>query len=266
MLKKVLIFPSSLKKRWAGTSFSGIIRELNSYLESERKRKEALQNLLLSGRISRNTFDLMEKKISRISSVISEFKETLEAEDPFWKADLSEETRILETLLIELELKRLLGEIGEKEYSRKSEIIKLGLDSFRNRRTLTDRNISKPDPPIQTVFEEDGSKKIMNRSETEGKREISQMLSMKDRDIEPAEEENPVRDRHFLDKPRRRATKELPEIENPLASEMRCMNPWKPECRNTDIELSIYYDGRMIPICRRCWENISKENVEWSSL
>ena len=54
--------------------------------------------------------------------------------------------------------------------------------------------------------------------------------------------------------------------EDKEASKIHCMNPWKPECRNTNIEVSIYYKGKMIPICRDCWREIANRDIEWSSI
>ncbi|MEM3715684.1 MAG: hypothetical protein QW341_01000 [Candidatus Bathyarchaeia archaeon] len=44
----------------------------------------------------------------------------------------------------------------------------------------------------------------------------------------------------------------------------RCMNPWKPNCGRTEIRLSIYYNGRILPICDECWKEISEKNIEWT--
>jgi len=42
-----------------------------------------------------------------------------------------------------------------------------------------------------------------------------------------------------------------------------CMNPWNGKCYNSDILLYIYYDGRRLPICRSCWSEIVKKDLEW---
>ena len=42
-----------------------------------------------------------------------------------------------------------------------------------------------------------------------------------------------------------------------------CMNPWNGTCRSTDIILYIYYMGRRLPICRRCWVEIASSDAEW---
>ncbi|MBS7656509.1 MAG: hypothetical protein QXI71_00380 [Candidatus Bathyarchaeia archaeon] len=42
-----------------------------------------------------------------------------------------------------------------------------------------------------------------------------------------------------------------------------CLNPWNGKCLNTDISLYIMYKGNCLPICRKCWEIISSNDVEW---
>ena len=42
-----------------------------------------------------------------------------------------------------------------------------------------------------------------------------------------------------------------------------CKNPWKERCVNNDIEVYIYYKNQRIPICRKCWSNISETDIEW---
>jgi len=43
----------------------------------------------------------------------------------------------------------------------------------------------------------------------------------------------------------------------------RCKNPWNGECKNTDIELSIYYKGEFLPICHQCWKEIADKDLTW---
>lgn len=43
----------------------------------------------------------------------------------------------------------------------------------------------------------------------------------------------------------------------------RCRNPWNGECRNTDIELSIYYKGEFRTICHQCWREIADKDLTW---
>jgi len=68
------------------------------------------------------------------------------------------------------------------------------------------------------------------------------------------------------EKTKRQSVKNKTKMENDLTLETRCRNPWKTRCSSTNIELSIYYDGEFLPICRRCWQEISERNLEWSSI
>ena len=192
--------------------------------------------MLLIGRISQGTFDTMEKKLDHVTSIVSDLREVLEKEEIIWQSGLSEQKRILESLLIELELKRLLGEIREEDWTQKSMIISSGLNSLMNNRTPTNKAKPKPAPPIQPTLEERAGEEIRTAKQRRDKRV-------------------------------RRIIKEPPrQLKSFSGSRVRCMNPWNPKCKDTHIELSIYYNGQMTPICRRCWEQLSKKNIEWSSL
>ena len=43
----------------------------------------------------------------------------------------------------------------------------------------------------------------------------------------------------------------------------KCRNPWKANCPNTKISLSIVFKGEERPICAQCWEEISESDIEW---
>jgi len=256
--KEVLTPSPPPKMGWAWMSFSKVVSALDFYIRSGDKRKEALKKLLQNGRISVTTFDFMEKQVDRVAHIALDLKETLEKEEAFWKDRLSEKTRILESVLVELELRYRLGEIGEEYWKQRSRIISLGLDSARSRETTSARIGSEPALPIQTKLEEHSSSKVGAKLETEAERE-----SLPKDEEEECEKKT---DRQSFNKRKRVITKEPSKLESPTSSRVHCMNPWKPDCRSSDIELSIYYNGRMTPICQRCWEDISKNNTEWSSL
>jgi len=42
-----------------------------------------------------------------------------------------------------------------------------------------------------------------------------------------------------------------------------CLNPWNGECRSTDIAIYIMYKGERIPLCWKCWREISRKNIVW---
>ena len=223
------------------TKAMGILEDLLKSLERER---ESLKHILLSGRISHETFDLLNKRIDKTASIASELEGALKEEESFWKETLLKGNKVFETLLIELEHKLLLGEIEKEEYQRNSEIIIDGLNSIRNQ---IEENERRKETVIMTLQQ---VKKAS--SDMENEKELKQSPSTH-------RSENSARKN-------RKKVKNVPKDEKGGILEVHCMNPWNPECRNTDIEVSIYYDGRMVPICRRCWEEIANKDVEWSSL
>jgi hypothetical protein len=196
----------------------------------------------------------MEKKINHLSSTLFELKEALEKENSLQELIFSEGTRTLESLMVEFELKRLLGEMGEAECKHKTEVLSEGLSTIRDSQISIFRGKSGLAKPTQTIFDSQAS----NITEVGATEKFSK------ESLKIVERRNSM-NKQFSFRNRKRIMKHPPNLENHLNSGGHCMNPWKPECRNTDIELSIYYNGQATPICRSCWEEISRKNIEWSS-
>jgi len=219
---------------------SKTISNLEEILKSLEREKDSLKHLLLSGKISHGTFNLLEKRIDKTTFITSELKKALQEEELFWKETLRKGMKIFETFLIELEHKRLLGEIEEEEYSRNSEVISTGLNSIKNQMGQKIKAKEKTIASLQPSKREFPS----NKAENDPERSYAHRSEI-------------------LTRKNRKAEKTMSRDERLDASKVHCMNPWNPECRNTDIEVSIYYDGRMVPICHRCWEEIANRDVEW---
>ena len=131
-----------------------LVAGLDSYLKTAEKELEALRSLLLSGKISQSTFELVEKKVSRKRALVSELKEALEAEEDYWLNGVSDATRILESLLVEFEHRHLLGELGGDELEYKSGIINLGLASLAGKSSPPNIVVQEPAQPVQTTLEQ----------------------------------------------------------------------------------------------------------------
>ena len=39
-----------------------------------------------------------------------------------------------------------------------------------------------------------------------------------------------------------------------------CANPWKEDCKGTDVVLYILFEGDKLPICGECWNRIADKN------
>jgi len=222
---------------------SKAISTLEELLKSLEKERESLKHVLLSGKISHNTFDLLNKKIDETILIATKLEGVLKEEESFWKETLLKGIKLFETLLVEFEHKLLLGEIGKEEYQHNSDIISDGLNSIRKQIEQNERRKE------QVITAPPQVKK--NHTPIKTEKELNQ---------------TPLSRNENLARTNRKLVKTIPEDESGGISEIHCMNPWNPECRNTDIEVSIYYNGQMVPICRRCWEEIANKDVEWSSL
>ena len=207
---------------------------IDDLLDSLRKERESLEHILLSGKISHGTYNLLNEKIEKAMSAASDLKKAIEDEREFWKKTLHDGTRLFETILVEFRHRLLLGEMKEDEYKRSAEILSDGISSIKEQ---IEWNGEERDEPVimtsQEIRERYANKLADVRVSGEATNEASKTASM---------------------------TGDSGE------GEIHCMNPWKPECRNTDIEVSIYYNGRMIPICRKCWSEIANKDIEWSSI
>jgi hypothetical protein len=259
-----------------------LIAELDSFLKTGEKELEALRNLLHNGKISQSIYDLVEKKVNRKKTLVLELKEALKSEEDYWRNSLSDATKIFECLLVEFKHRYLLGEIGEGELKQKSSIINLGLESLLSKDSSVITVIQEPAQPLQMTLEQHTIPENISKQEIlaveEPKILKEEPIMVKPISGEPVappvmveekvnvklvQPKKPSNGGQAPNKRRKPSAKEPSEVDSSISSLVHCMNPWKPDCRNTDIELSIYYKERSIPICRKCWEEISDKNIEW---
>ncbi|RLG94456.1 hypothetical protein DRO37_05520 [Candidatus Bathyarchaeota archaeon] len=211
-----------------------ITKVIDDLLDSLRKERESLEHILLSGKISHGTYNLLNEKIEKAMSAASDLRKALEDEEEFWKRTLHDGARLFETILIEFRHRLLLGDMNEDEYKRSAEILSDGISSIKKQ--------------IEWNGEEREETIIMTSQQ------IRERYANKLADVKGGDETS------------NEAVKTTSTTGESREGEIHCMNPWKPECRNTDIEVSIYYNGRMIPICRKCWSEIANKDIEWSSI
>ncbi len=208
---------------------------IDDLLDSLRKERESLEHILLSGKISHGTYNLLNEKIEKTLSAAKDLKKALEDEEEFWKRTLHDGARLFETILVEFRHRLILGDMKEDDYKRSAEILSDGISSL---------------------------KKQIERNDEEERKETVIMTSQQIRERYA----NKLADIKGSDEASMEAVRTTSTTGDSGGREIHCMNPWKPECRNTDIEVSIYYNGRMIPICRKCWSEIANRDIEWSSI
>lgn len=209
------------------------------------KRRRALRELFDKGRISQNTFDLLDKKISNIESLIINLKNIIEKETEFWKSMILKESKILESILVNYKFLNLMGEIDFDEWNNISKIIDLGIKS------LSKKSFSKHKE--ETVFETISKEDLITVDFKDAVPSIKETFDALRKQKRKAKADNVQIDRKSV------------RVGAVKSSDSHCMNPWKPECRRTNIKLSIYYNGQFLPICEECWKEISKKNIEWTT-
>ncbi|MCS7120194.1 MAG: hypothetical protein NZ952_03215 [Candidatus Bathyarchaeota archaeon] len=244
--------------------FSDMIANINSIINSFERQEITIKNLFIDGKISYGTFELLEKRINELQSILSDLRDALEKEDREIRLVSSECEKVLESLLVDLQLDKFLGKIEDAEYTRLSQILDEGLNIMRSSQypfLLARSKVVKYDDIIQGSINSVESAELQKSLSDEMYREGPDSKNGVVIDKMKCEE-----NKKSVPKSRRQFSNTSSRRMDHLQSVIHCMNPWNPYCKNTDIELSIFYDGRETPICHRCWEEISKKNIEWSNL
>jgi len=233
-----------------------------------------LDTLLASGKISNITYDQLNKEFARVVEKMDALKEALDQEEDIWRSRVDEQIKILETVLANLEFRRLSGECDVEEWGRMRAILTSGLNSMKNMNASGIRPPSRPAPPSPLKPIMDNEKSLLEDlhepSFIEEERNTVRIKTLSEITSSLRETQENIfeneRDGHSRTKRvKRKLTKSRASLKSDSAFKVHCRNPWKSECKNTDIELSIYYNGEFLPICHRCWQEISEKNLEWSS-
>jgi len=107
------------------------IKGIDDLLDSLRKERESLEHILLSGKISHGTYNLLNEKIEKAISAASDLKNALEDEEEFWRKILHDGARLFETILVEFRHRLLLGDMEEDDYKRGDEILSDGISLLK---------------------------------------------------------------------------------------------------------------------------------------
>ncbi|MBS7634177.1 hypothetical protein KEJ34_01570 [Candidatus Bathyarchaeota archaeon] len=211
------------------------VEHLDFELASLKKRRDTLLALFNDGKISSDTAILLSKRFDEVETVINRLKQSLADEGDFWRQIRLEGIEILESFLIEFRLLNLMGEMDEERWRDLSEVISSGLNALKNKSSArsSEKNTNQILNQKSLAYP---SKVSVNAAKNKGR-----------------------------SKSGRWGNNDSPSPSKTESSALHCMNPWRPDCKRTDIELSIYYNGRFVPICRECWKEISEKDMEWST-
>jgi hypothetical protein len=104
---------------------------LNEERETAEKKKQALDNLLSTCRISQSTYDLFSMEIAEAIAEIERREKSLLQKMNAKMVELEEQIKTLEILLANFEIQHVTGEIDEETYQREINVLSMGLETSR---------------------------------------------------------------------------------------------------------------------------------------
>jgi hypothetical protein len=113
-------------------SWKHSFRRLSEEYEVARKKRQALDNLLGTGRISQSTHDMFDKEIDDAIAEIEKQQKVLLEKMATKVIELEGQVKTMEILLANSEIRHVTGEIDEETYQRENDLLSIGLDTVKN--------------------------------------------------------------------------------------------------------------------------------------
>ena len=129
-----MLFPSFVAKKWTVLkliSWKHSFRKLNEENEMAKKKKQALDNLLNTGRISQSTYDLFNNEMDEAIAEIERQQKALLEKMNSKMEELEAQIKTLEMLLANFEIQHVTGEVDEEVYQREIGILSMGIETAK---------------------------------------------------------------------------------------------------------------------------------------
>jgi hypothetical protein len=129
-----MLFPSFAAKKWTVLkliSWKHSFRKLNEENEMAKKKKQALDNLLNTGRISQSTYDLFNNEIDEAIAEIERQQKGLLEKMNSKMEELEEQIKTLEMLLANFEIQHVTGEVDEEVYQSEIGVLSMGIETAK---------------------------------------------------------------------------------------------------------------------------------------
>jgi len=157
-------------------SWKHSFKRLNEESEIARKKKQALDNLLSTGRISQSTYDSFSKEMDEaIAEIERQRNALLEKMDSKMK-ELEGQIRTLEMLFANFEIQHVAGEVDDEAYQREIGLLSTGLEAARHELDAVNEAVSQ-----------------LSSGNPSAEQEI---------EVQVAEEQSPQPEETFLEEPR----------------------------------------------------------------
>ena len=122
-------------------------RKLSEEYELAMKKKQALDNLLTTGKISETTHGLFNSEISDALAEIENQKKALVEKMTSKTNELEGQIKTLEILFANFEIQHVTGEIDEQTYLRETDLLNMGLETTRHELDAVHEAVSQLDEP-----------------------------------------------------------------------------------------------------------------------
>jgi hypothetical protein len=104
---------------------------LNEEYELAKKKKQALGNLLDTGKISQSTHSLFAREMDEAVAEIDSQRKALLGKMASKAMELEEQIRTLEILLANFEIQHVTGEVDDEPYHRETDLLCTGLETAK---------------------------------------------------------------------------------------------------------------------------------------
>ena len=132
-------------------SWKNSFKRLNEEYELAKKKKQAVDNLYITGKISQFTRDSFNKDISATIVDIERQQKDLVEKMRSKTEELSCQITTLESLLANYEIQYVIGEIEEDAYQRDSLLLSAGINAAKNELEAIQNATMQLCPPIPTI-------------------------------------------------------------------------------------------------------------------
>ena len=112
-------------------SWKHSFRRLNEEYELAKKKRQALGNLLSTGKISQSTHSLFDREIEDAMAEIENQRKALLEKMASKTMELEEQIKTLEILFAKFEIQHVTGEVDEQIYQHETDLLSMGLETIR---------------------------------------------------------------------------------------------------------------------------------------
>ena len=120
--------------------------KINSELELIKQKRNALENLLNSGRISQTTYEYYSKELAELEEEIENRRKALVDKMNAQISHLENQLQVLEMLFTEIEISHAVGKMDEETYNRQRDALSTGLEFARQELNALKDTLSSVEP------------------------------------------------------------------------------------------------------------------------